>query len=71
MNDATLQYDEINFIELVLDGCISYLYQNMLRTHKGKQVFSERQHLTSDSRSDEMPETGEITLIAPYVRTYF
>ena len=53
-----------------------YLYQmvshNMLRTHEGNQVFSDKKYPICDcSRTNPKPYTGKITEIAPYVRTYF
>ena len=45
--------------------------QDMLRTHEGKQVFSNKQYPNCDcSRTNQKPSTGQITEIAPYVRNY-
>ena len=59
-----------------------YLYkmvnQNMLRTHKGKLALSEKNKglfgenknpIYDCTRSNQMPQTDQITEIAPQVRT--
>ena len=46
--------------------------QNMLRTHEGKKVFSEKKNPICDySLSNQMPYTDQITKIVPCVRTFF
>ena len=45
--------------------------QNMLRTYEGKEVFSEEKKISDCSRSKQMPLTGQISDIAPHVRTKF
>ena len=44
---------------------------NMLRTHAGKEVFWDKKYPICDcSRTNQKPYAGQITEIAPYVRTY-
>ena len=45
---------------------------NMLRTHKGKYNFSYKKYPICDcSRTHREPYTGQITEIAPYMRTNY
>ena len=43
----------------------------MLRTHEGKSVLSEKKNQICDFRCNQMPFTGQIKEIAPYVSAYF
>ena len=45
--------------------------KNMLRTHEGKSVLSEKKNQICDFRCNQMPFTGQIKEIAPYVSAYF
>ena len=41
---------------------------NMLRTHEGKKAFSDKKNFPFVT--NQKPYTGQITEIAPYMRTY-
>ena len=45
--------------------------QNMLLSHEAKKVFSDKKYPICDCyRTNQKPYSGQITEIAPYVRTY-
>ena len=61
------------FAQILLTWYLNLMVtHNMLSTHKGKKVFSEKKNPIGDCfRSNQMPQTDKITEIAPYVRTCY
>ena len=54
-----------------IDFLHCYWTQIMLRTHEGNFVFRKKNPIFDFSRSNQMPYTDQITLIALYVRSHF
>ena len=58
-------------VEYSLITILSLVTHSMLRAHEGKWAISDKKYPICDcSRTNQKPYTGQITEIAPDVRTY-